>query len=388
MAFAFYGIAVVFAPAIGPTLGGWITDNYSWHWVFLINVPVSVVLFFLIKIMIFDPPHETAERKARLRRGLNIDYFGFALLALALGSLQIVLDKGQEDDWFSSGLIVTCSIISALALIGFVFWELQRHDPIVDLSLFRDRSFAVANVLMFMLGFVLLGSTALLPLFTQGVLGYTATLAGEVISPGGFAIMLMMPVVGKLLTRLDARGLIVFGLALTAYALYRMSEFTVHVDYWTVATDRIIQTCGLAFLFIPINTVAYAGVPPGKNNAASSLINLARNLGGSVGIAVLTTVLARRTQVHQAMLVQNIAGSDPQYRQLLGDLRERMLDHGSHMPQATLKAQAVIAQQLQHQAQMLAYVDAFLLLSAIFVLLIPFAFLLKKPSRTEHAAGP
>lgn len=266
-------------------------------------------------------------------------------------------------------------------MLAFVLWEVRRHDPIVELGLFRNRSFAVCNLLMFMLGFVLLGSTALLPLFTQGVLGYTATLAGEVISPGGFAIMLLMPIVGKLLVHLDARGLIVFGLALTAYALYRMSQFTVHVDYWTVATDRIIQTCGLAFLFIPINTVAYAGVPPGKNNAASSLINLARNLGGSFGIATLTTVLARRTQVHQAMLVQNIADMGEPYQRWLHGLQEQMLRHGSDMSQAILKSQAVMAQQLQHQAQMLAYVDSFLLLSVIFVVLIPLVFLLDRPSR-------
>lgn len=379
MAFAFYGIAVVFAPAIGPTLGGWITDNFSWHWVFLINVPVSIFLFSLIGTMIEDPPHLVEERRSLLGRGIRFDYLGFSFLALGLGFLQVVLDKGQQDDWFGSSFILAASIVSVCALVAFVYWEVQRDDPIVDLSLFRNRNFATAMLLMFMLGFVLLGSTAMIPLLAQDLLGYTATLAGMVISPGGFAIMALMPVVGRLVSFIDSRWLIAFGLALSSYALYRMTHLNTQVDYWTLAIDRIVQTCGLAFLFIPINTTAYVGVPPEKNNTASALINLARNLGGSVGIAVLTTLVARRTQFHHNILASHLTADDPEYRALVDQIQARMAEHGAGAGEALRQAQAVLARQVHEQAQMLSYLDAFLLLAVIFACLIPCVFLMRRP---------
>jgi DHA2 family multidrug resistance protein len=379
MAFAFYGIAVVFAPAIGPTLGGWITDNFSWHWVFLINVPVSIVLFSLIGTMISDPPHLVEERRSLLRRGVRFDYLGFAFLTLGLGFLQVVLDKGQQEDWFGSHFILVASVISAAALVAFVPWELQRKDPIVDLSLLKNRNFAAAVVLMFMLGFVLLGSTAMIPLLAQDLLGYTATLAGLVISPGGFAIMALMPVVGRLVTAVDSRWLIAFGLAVSSYALYRMTHLNTQVDYWTLAIDRIIQTSGLAFLFIPINTTAYVGLPLEKNNTASALINLARNLGGSVGIAALTTLIARRTQFHRNILVSHLSADDPQYRALVDQLQARMAEHGASAGEAVRQAQEVLARQLHEQAQMLSYIDAFFVLAVIFACLIPLVFLMRRP---------
>lgn len=388
MAFAFYGIAVVFAPAIGPTLGGWITDNFSWHWVFLINVPVSIILFSLIGTMIEDPPHLVERRHTLLRRGVRLDYLGFAFLTLGLGFLQVVLDKGQQEDWFGSNFILVASLVSAGALVAFVFYELQRDDPIVDLSLFKNRNFATAVVLMFMLGFVLLGSTAMIPLLAQDLLGYTATLAGMVISPGGFAIMALMPVVGRLVAFIDTRWLIAFGLALSSYALYRMTHLNIHVDYWTLAIDRIVQTSGLAFLFIPINTTAYVGLPPEKNNTASSLINLARNLGGSVGIAVLTTLVARRAQFHQNVLVSHLSADDPQYRAMVDQLQARMAEHGAGAAEALQQAQGIIARQVHEQAQMLSYLDAFFVLAIIFACLIPCVFLMRRPpDHAAHGAG-
>lgn len=379
MAFAIYGMAVVFAPAIGPTLGGWITDNVSWHWVFLINVPVSIVLFSLIGTMIEDPPHLVEERRSLLRRGVRLDYPGFAFLTLGLGCLQVALDKGQQDDWFSSHFILATSIIAASALAAFVVWELQRDDPIVDLSLFRNRNFAVAMALMFMLGFVLLGSTAMIPLLAQDLLGYTATLAGMVLSPGGFAIMALMPVAGRLVAFVDPRWLIAFGLALSSYALYRMTHLNMEVDYWTLAIDRAVQTSGLAFLFIPINTIAFVGLPPDKTNTASALINLARNLGGSVGIAVMTTVIARRTQFHHSVLASNFREDDPQYLALVEQIQARMAEHGAGAGEALLQAQAVLARQVHEQAQMLSYLDGFLLLAVIFTCLIPCVLLMRRP---------
>jgi MFS transporter, DHA2 family, multidrug resistance protein len=277
-------------------------------------------------------------------------------------------------------MITICTVVAALGIIGFVLWELSRRDPIVDLKLLKNKNFALANALMFMLGFILLGSTAFIPLFAQSLLGYTALSAGLVLTAGGFAIMAVMPIVGRLVNGVDSRWLIAFGLAVSAYGLYRMSHFTLQVDYWTIATDRMIQAAGLGFLFIPINTVAYVGVPPEKNNNASALINLARNLGGSVGIALLTTLLARRTQYHRSMLVENISAYKETYRSAVGPLQEHMLKHGGSAEQALQKAQAVLEHQLHQQAQLLSYDDCFRLLVVVFISLIPFVFLMNRPN--------
>ena len=275
----------MFAPAIGPTVGGWITDNFSWRWVFLLNVPVAVILTMLAMRVLADPPHEIAARRARAGNTAGLDYPGFALLVIGMCALQVVLDKGQENDWFASSLITDLSMTAALALPAFVIWELRRADPIVDLRLFVNRSFAVGNLLMFMLGFVLLGSTVLLPLFVQLLLGYTATDAGLVLSPGGFALMLMMPVIGALSGKLDMRWLIAAGLVVTGLAMLHMTEFYAGIDYATIAWARVYQSLGLGLLFIPINTAAYNGVPSKKNNNASAINNMMRNICGSVGIA-------------------------------------------------------------------------------------------------------
>ncbi|MGD8709132.1 MAG: DHA2 family efflux MFS transporter permease subunit, partial [Ectothiorhodospiraceae bacterium] len=298
MAFAFYGMAVVFAPAIGPTLGGWITDNASWHWVFLINVPVGIVLFLLTEALVQDSREYTEARKARLADGFSVDYVGLGLLALGLGFLQVVLDRGQQSDWFDSRGIVAMTVVFVLALGGFVVWELRQRHPVVDLHLFRNPNFLFGNILMFLLGFILLGSTVLIPVYVQSMLGYTAMDAGLVISPGGFAVMLAMPIVGRLISHVDARWLIIFGLTVCAAALYHMSGFNTQTDYATIALARVFQAIGLGFLFIPITTVAYVGLPAEKTDNASAIINLSRNLGGSVGISVAITVLARRTQSH------------------------------------------------------------------------------------------
>ena len=387
MAFAFYGIAVVFAPAIGPTLGGWITDNFSWRWVFLINVPVSVVLFFLVETMIHDPERLIAARLARLKAGIRIDYMGFGLLAVGLGFLQVVLDKGQEDDWFSSNFIVMSSAIAAAALVGCVLWELSHKDPIVDLSLLKDKNFAIGNALMLMLGFILLGSTALIPLYVQALLGYTATDAGMVLSPGGFAIMFVMPLIGRLVTRIDVRYMIAFGLAVASTSLFLMTSYDLTIDFWTIAIYRIIQAMGLAFLFIPINTAAYASVPPDKNSNASALINLSRNLGGSIGISLMTTILAQRAQYHQNMLVEHVSPYSQTYLDRIHGLQTMFQQHGGTANEALLKAQGLISQSVLLQSQLLAYLDDFLILAIVFAALIPFVFLMRKPAAIGGPAG-
>src|SRR6266481_5611406 len=294
MAFAVYGIAVVTAPAIGPTLGGWITDNFTWRWIFFINIPVGIVSLLLTSRLIQDPPYFRRRKLSETK----IDYIGLGLVALGLGTLQIVLDKGQRDDWFESNFILVLAIVSAASLLFVIWWEWRHKDPIIDLHLFSERTFAVSNLLMFMLGFALLGSTLLLPLFSQTLLGYTAAESGLALMPGGFTIILLLPLVGYLLSRYNPRWLLFFGLVVLSSSLFHMTGFDLDMDFKTLAIARMLQAAGLAFLFVPINTAAYAFLPREKNNAASGLMNLARNIGGSVGISIVTTMLDRRQQYH------------------------------------------------------------------------------------------
>jgi MFS transporter, DHA2 family, multidrug resistance protein len=374
MAFAVYGMAVVLAPAIGPTLGGWITDNFSWRWIFFINVPVGLLSLFLTNMLISDPP----EMKQEKRLGFGIDYIGLGLLAVGLGTLQVILDKGQRDDWFESHFIVVMSVICVTALVTVVVWEWFHKDPIIDLHLFKERSFAIGNLLMFMVGFALLASTVLLPLFTQTLLGYTAELAGFALLPGGFAILLAMPLVGFLLGRYDARRLLLFGLGMLSFALFHMTRFDLAVDFRTIMIARVFQAIGLAFLFVPINTAAYAFIPKGKNNAASGLINLARNIGGSVGISLVTTTLARRTQFHLNELVDRFNAGSAQFQTMLNSATHALIQHGSSPHDAAHQAYGVVNGLLQQQATMLAYIDNFWLLGVTVLAMIPFVFLMKK----------
>ncbi len=388
MAFAFYGLAVVFAPAIGPTLGGWITDEWSWRWVFLINVPVGLVLSMLVARLVEDPPAQRAATRALRAGGLRIDYVGFGLLALGLGCLQLVLDTGERENWFESGSIVLYSVLAGTGLVAFVVWELARREPIVDLRLLASRNFAIATLLMFMLGFVLFASTALLPLMVQTLLGYPAVDAGLVVSPGGFAIMAMMPLIGLLTTRVDLRWLIITGLLTAAFALVSLSRFSLGVDYWTIAVTRLVQAIGLGFLFIPINTAAFLDVPPHLTNYASALINLARNLGGSVGIALLATELQRLGQQHRAYLAEHIAPGEPAYEAWMATLGERLDRLSADPVQVEQLASTVVDRTLDAQARMLAYVDDFQLLGLVFLSLIPLALLLRpSPGEAEEGGG-
>ena len=374
MAFAVYGIAVVTAPAIGPTLGGWITDNFTWRWIFFINIPVGMVSLLLTSRLIQDPPYLRRRKLSETK----IDYVGLGFVALGLGALQIVLDKGQRDDWFESHFILILSIVAAASLIFLVFWEWRHKDPIIDLHLFRDRTFGVSNLLMFMLGFALLGSTLLLPLFMQTLLGYTAEQAGLALMPGGFTIMLLLPLVGFLLSRYSPRWLLLFGLVVLSFSLFHMTNFDLQVDFRTAALARVIQAVGMAFLFVPINTAAYAFLPRAKNNAASGLMNLARNIGGSVGISVVTTLLDRRTQAHSNDLVSHISASNPAFRSTLQGATRAMQAHGSSLAHATQQAYALVQSTVQRQATMLAYIDCFWLLGVAIMAMIPMVFLMKK----------
>src|SRR2546430_2147571 len=307
MAFPVYGIAVAPAPAIGPTLGGWITDNFTWRWIFFINIPVGIISLLLTSRLVQDPPFL---RRRKLSE-TTIDYVGLGFVALGLGALQIVLDKGQREDWFESHFILILSLISVASLLFVLLWEWKHKDPIIDLHLFRDQTFGVSNLLMFMLGFALLGSTLLLPLFMQTLLGYTAEQAGLALMPGGFSIMLLLPLVGFLLSRHSPRWLLLFGLTVLSASLFHMTNFDLGIDFRTAATARVFQAVGMAFLFVPINTAAYAFLPRDKNNAASGLMNLARNIGGSVGISFVTPTLSRRPPGPPADPAANLRSPTP-----------------------------------------------------------------------------
>jgi MFS transporter, DHA2 family, multidrug resistance protein len=382
MAFAVYGIAVVMAPAIGPTLGGWITDNYSWRWIFFVNIPVGILSLLLTSRLIQDPPYLRRRKLSETK----IDFVGLGFVALGLGCLQIVLDKGQRDDWFESHFITTLSIVAACSLIFVIWWEWRHKDPIIDLHLFKERTFAVSNLLMFMLGFALLGSTLLLPLFLQTLMGYTAELSGMALSPGGFAIMVLMPLVGFLLSKYDARYLLLFGLSMLSFSLFHMTNFDLTIDFKTAALARVLQAVGLAFLFVPINTAAYSYLPREKNNAASGLMNLARNIGGSVGISFVTTMLDRRTQKHFSDLMGHLTSANSQFQGMVRGVAQSLVARGTSAADAQQQAYGVVQNLVQRQATMLAYIDNFYILASIILAMVPFVFLMKRTKSSGEMA--
>ena len=384
MAFAVYGMAVVLAPAIGPTLGGFITDHYSWRWVFFINVPVGLFSLFLSQRMIQDPPYLKKETK-------NIgkfDWMGFVLIALGLGCLEVVLDKGQTEDWFSSAYITVFALVSAVSLVSFVFWELSRKKPLVDLRLLGNRNFAAAMLMMLTVGATLFGTTVLLPQYVQTLMGYTATLAGEALSPGGVLIIILMPLVGVLISRVDGRKMIAFGFTCLAISMFYMAHHLYReISFSDVVMLRCYQAFGLAFLFVPISTVAYVGLAPEKNGQASGMINLARNMGGDIGIAAITTLLARRAQVHQNDLVAHTSKLDRAFADRLAGLTRSFEQAGSSSVDASRKAVGAIAKVVGQQAQTMAYVDTLWIFAFFTCFMVPLAFLMKKNKPGGPAAA-
>jgi len=379
VAFAVYGMAVVIAPAIGPTLGGWITDNYSWRWIFYINVPVGLLSLYLTKRIVEDPPYMKAEQQRTLRN--PIDYMGLGLIGVGIGCLQYVLDKGQEADWFSSRKISVMMTVSIVALIWFVMNEWKHDYPIMDLKLLRQRNFATAAVMMFLMGIVLFASTVLIPQFLQILMGYTAEQSGLALSAGGLVLVVMMPVVGQLITRVDPRLMIAFGFASTGLALFHMRTMNTQIDFGTAAMYRVYQTIGLPFLFIPISTLAYLGVPQHKSNQVAGMNNFARNLGGSIGISLLSTFLERFSQKHQVMLSAHTTAGDPQFTQRIAGLTQTFTSQGVPPNQAQAKAYSLITQLVSGQAALLAYVDIISIGAIVFVSLAPVAFLMKRPPK-------
>jgi DHA2 family multidrug resistance protein len=376
-AFAVYGIAVVVAPVVGPTLGGWITDTYSWHWVFLINVPMGLISLFLVGALVNEPSGAEKERKALLKKGLRLDYVGFALVAIGLGSLEFVLDEGQRKDWFGSTMITTFAVIAAVSLLALIPWELSRKDPIVDLRLLGRRQFGACFLVMLGTGAVLISTTQMLPQMLQSDFGYTALLAGLALSPGGVATLCMMPIVGRLIGFVQPKYLLVFGATVVALSMWHLTGLNGNITYGYAAYSRIFLAIGLPFLFLPVTTASYDGIPPDKTNQASALINVARNLGGSMGVALAQTMLAQRQQFHQSRLVEQASPSDVGYQRTLEQVTRYFTEHGSSQADAASRAIGWIGQTIQHQVNLLAYIDVFWSLSLVGLIMIPIALTVK-----------
>jgi DHA2 family multidrug resistance protein len=384
-AFALYGVAVIVAPTVGPLLGGWLTDNFSWHWIFLINGPIGLLSLVLVQWMVHEPEVLERERRERLARGIKVDWIGFVLVALALGCLEIMLDKGEREDWFASNFIVTFAVISFVSFVLLVPWELSREEPIVDIRLYGHRQFATCSLMMLAVGAILFSSTQLLPQLVQMTYHYTATLSGLVMMPGGLAMLLMMPVVGKLSSYVAPKYLICLGLTVVALAMWHSTSLAPDADFNFFSWARAFQTVGLPFLFIPITSASYAGLPPNKSGEASALINVARNEGGSIGISIAGAVLANSAQVHQNYLTAHLVPSSPAYQQALQGATAQ-LSTMLPQPEAQRKAFALVEQAVQLQATLLSYIDVFAGLALIAAALVPIAFLLLRPARGAATA--
>jgi DHA2 family multidrug resistance protein len=375
LAFALYGITAIMAPTIGPTLGGWITFNYTWRWIFFINLPVGVLTWFLVRRFVEDPPYLSRLKGA----GVKLDYIGIALLTLGIGALQILLDKGQEDDWFGSRFITTLVVTATVCLISLVIWEWFQKAPIIDVRMFKSFNFASANLMMFTLGILLFSSLVLMPQFLQTLVGYTSQLAGLALSAGGLVLLFEMPVMGKLTTKVQARYLIAAGWLLLSIAMYYSTQrIDLLISFNAAVWLRITQVIGLGFLFVPITLVAYIGIPPERNNSVAGIVNFMRNMGSSVGTSLVTTLIARRSQYHQEILVGYTRPDNPNFNNSVTGLSQQLAHSGLGTHEATAQAYARIYQNVQAQAASLAYVDTFMVLAVGAAIMFFLAFLLKK----------
>lgn len=375
IAFALYGVTVIVAPTVGPTLGGWITDNYTWRWIFFINLPIGILTLLLMFQMIEDPPW--AKRAAGA--GIKIDYIGVALLTLGVGALQVMLDKGQEDDWFGSHFILTLAILAAVGLISLVIWEWFHKDPIIDVRMFRNINFLGANFMMFVLGIMLFSSLVMMPLYMQTLMGYTAESAGLVLSGGGFILLFLMPVAGVLSSKVQARYLIAFGWLTLSFGMYYSTQnLDLEISFRAASILRVIQVFGLGFLFVPINLSSYVGVPVEKSSSVAGLINFMRNIGSSIGTSMVTTLIARRAQFHQVYLVAHVNPGQPTFTQAVQALAARLATSGLDITRATSQAYARLYNLLIGQATTLAYIDTFWVLSIGAGIMFVLSFALRK----------
>jgi DHA2 family multidrug resistance protein len=380
-AFAAYAFVIIVAPVIGPTIGGWVTDNYSWHWIFLVNVPVGIVSLFLVNIFVDEPKILIDERKARLRKGLSVDFIGFALVAIGLGSLELFLDRGERDDWFGSSFITATAIVAVVAIAFLVIWEATRAEPIVNVRLMANRNFAGVLAVMFSTGVILFGSIQLIPAMLQQVFGYTATDAGFAMTAGGLATVVMVPFAGILVGKVDVRILLAAALIVSAIALGNLTTLSVNSSFADVAWARAYQAVALPFLFVPITTAAYTGLKPSQTSEASSLLNVFRNLGGSVGIAVSQAWLSVESQVRQSRLVEHLHPLAPNYPEGLTSIENALRGVGMAAGEITGAAQGELYAIVERQAAMLAYLDVYRALMVYTLCAIPVIFLLKAPPK-------
>jgi DHA2 family multidrug resistance protein len=376
-AMAIFGMGAMLGPIVGPLLGGWITDNWSWRWIFYINIPIGILSIIMNVIVIQDPPYMK-------RVKMKIDYWGLAFLAAGLGSLQFILDKGENEDWFGSNLIVTFAVISVVSLVLLVINEIYSEHPIVNLSLFKDRTFSSGATVMFFVFLNLFGSIVLLPIFLQSIMGYTSTYAGLVLGPGGLATMIAMPFAGKLLSKVNPKRLLVVGITICALSTYLMSQFNLTTDFWTFVWPRAILGIGMGLTFIPLTTMTLSHIPRENMTEATSLYNLLRNLGGSVGIAFTTTMLSRRAQFHQTRLVEHLSPFDPTY----SIYRDKISAFLGAQGLPASGADGLIYRELVRQSSTLAFADAFLTICMLILCVLPLVFVMQRATPPSGSPPP
>ena len=375
-AMGFWGLGIVVAPILGPVLGGWLTDSYSWRWVFYINIPIGILSIFMTKMFIFDPPYIK-------RTSTKIDFWGIGLLAVGIGALQVILDKGQEEDWFASHVIQILTVITVAGIAAFIWNELKTSEPVVQLGIFKFRTYSSGVFLMTMVGFVLYGSLVLLPLLMQTLLGYPSLQAGFALAPRGMGSFIAMPVVGAILSKFDPRKLLGLGLVVGAATLFQLSRLTLDAGYWDFFWPQFIQGISLGLLFVPLTTISMGSIPKEAMGNATSLFNLMRNIGGSIGIAIATTILARHSQANTNVLVSHVDAYNPQATAMIDSMRSGFMARGSDFATATRQAYEAIFGMVQRQAAMLAFNGVFVTFGIIFLLMLPLLLLMKRPAKVE-----
>lgn len=379
MAMAIFGVGIMFGPIIGPLMGGWITDNWSWNWIFYINVPIGIISILMTLFFIIDPPYMQ-------RIKMKIDYWGLLFLVIGLGCLQVVLDKGEREDWFSSGFITWMSYISISSLIMFILVEFFTENPIVNLQTFKNLSFSTGNIIMFFVFFNLFGSIVLLPIFLQTLMGYTSFLAGLALGPGGIATMIAMPIAGKLVTKINPKAVLAFGIAVAGYSVHMMAQFNLQADFNTIFWPRVVMGIGMGFLFIPLTTMTMSSIRKEEMGNATGIFNLLRNLGGSFGVAFITTMLARRAQFHQVHLIEHLTPFDRNFQIVLPNISQILQSRGFIPSLSDQGSLGLIYGEVIRQASMLSFNDAFYLLSTMMMVILPLVLLMKKGK--AYGPGP